>query len=296
MSEDVIDARLRPPFLHSFFGANPRSSHADVVRWLNRRLGAADPEHFARITSVPDLLAEMDAAGIARGVVVGRSTPTVHIPNEDVAGLVTSAAGRLIGVASVDPVRLGSPTAAEEAVRAIRELGLAGLNLDAGFYATPLCADDERLMLLYEACVSLDVPAFIMSGPTTPDLEFNDPFAVDRVARTFPKLRIICCHGFYPRIDDIIAVAFRNENVFVSPDMYVFAPGGHRYVEAARGFLREQLLFGTSFPFRPMRQTVEEFRALVTDAATRALVMGGNARRVLNLQPAAATATPPLAP
>jgi predicted TIM-barrel fold metal-dependent hydrolase len=44
--------------------------------------------------------------------------------------------------------------------------------------------------------------------------------------------------------------------------MYLFAPGGRRYAEAASGFLRNQLLFGSSFPFRPMRQSVTDLRAL----------------------------------
>ena len=95
-----------------------------------------------------------------------------------------------------------------------------------------------------------------MSGPTTPDLAFNDPLAVDVVARTFPNLPIVCCHGFYPRVAEILAVAFRNENVFVSPDMYMFSPGGRLYIEAANGFLQDQYLFGTSYPFRAMAQSV----------------------------------------
>jgi len=123
-------------------------------------------------------------------------------------------------------------------------------------------ADDARLLPLYDVCAELGVPAFVMSGPTTPDLAFNDPIAVDRVAKMFPALPIVCCHGFYPNIDAIITVAFRNENVFVSPDMYAFAPGGNRYVEAANGFMRDQFLFGSSYPFRPMRQGVEDFRGL----------------------------------
>ena len=146
-------------------------------------------------------------------------------------------------------------------------------------------ADDDRLLPLYEACADLGVPAFVMSGPTTPDLAFNDPLAVDRVARTFPKLPIVCCHGFYPNIDAIITVAFRNENVFVSPDMYTFAPGGRRYVEAANGFMRDQFLFGSSYPFRPMRQGVEDFRALGLEEEPLRKALWGNAAGLFGLTP-----------
>jgi len=168
---------------------------------------------------------------------------------------------------------LGREAALAEARRAVTELGMKGINLDAGFYATPMRADDERLMPFYELCQALGVPAFIMSGPTTPDLRMNDPLAVDRVAKTFPKLLLVCCHGFYPHVDAMVAVAFRNENVYVSPDMYTFSPGGGLYVEAANGFMRDQFLFGSSFPFRPMRQGVQDFLALglAPDALENAL-------------------------
>ena len=273
--------RLRPPFLHRFFGAEAGTPEADLVAWVNRRVGGTAGDDFSAYGNVADVLGGMDRAEIGLGVVVGRSTPTVRVSNHSLAGLVGSAGGRLVGVGSVDPQALGRDGAVAEARRAVQELGLAGINLDAGFYEHAVRADDESLMPIYEACLALGVPAFVMSGPTTPDLAFNDPLAIDRVAGAFPSLRIVVCHGCYPRIDDMIGVAFRRENVFVSPDMYVFAPGGTRYVEAARGFLGDQLVFGSSFPFRPMAQSVADFRAFGLPEDVAAKVMGGNAERAL---------------
>lgn len=258
----IVDMRSRPSFLHPFFGAAPDTPSYEVVRWLNKRVGGRDVDHFARAKDAQGFVAEMDDAGISVAVMVARSVPGVRVTNESLAALAGASEGRLVGIASVDPIELGREGALEAARRAIRDLGMKGLNLDAGFYATPLKADDERLMPLYELCVECGVPAFVMSGPTTPDLAYNDPLAVDHVAKTFPKLPIVCCHGFYPYVDAMVAVAFRNENIFVSPDMYTFSPGGGLYVEAANGFMRDQFLFGSSYPFRPMKQGVEDFRAL----------------------------------
>ncbi len=276
----VIDMRSRPSFLHPFFGAEPGTPAFETVRWVNRRVGSRDMDHFARVTDVPSFMAEMDDAGIDVAVMVARSVPGVRVENAELARLVGLGGGRLVGVASIDPQALGSETLAV-AERALTGLGLAGINLDAGFYATPLRADHESLLPLYALCEAQGVPVFIMSGPTTPDLRFNDPLAVDNVARQFPKLTIVCCHGFYPNIDGMLAVAFRHENVIVSPDMYVFAPGGGRYVEAANGFMADQFVFGSSFPFRPMRQGVEDFRALGLSEASLEKAFFGNARRVL---------------
>jgi uncharacterized protein len=279
----IIDMRLRPRWLHKFFGSTPGAPEYEVVRWLNRRVGSLDVDHFARAADLPALLREMDEAGMALGVMVARSTPTVRIRNDDLAAVADESGGRLVGIASVDPVALGREDALAELRRAVRELGLRGLNIDAGFYATPLRADAELLMPLYEECERLGVPAFVMSGPTTPDLAFNDPLAVDAVARTFPKLPIVCSHGFYPRVADIVTVAFRHENVLVSPDMYLFSPGGRLYAEAASGFMRDQLLFGSSYPFRAMRQGVDDLHALGLAPDVLEQVCVGNPRRLFGL-------------
>lgn len=283
MPQLVIDMRNRPTFLHAFFGAEPGTPSYDVVGWLNRRVGSRSADHYTRTPDVPAYLAEVKAAGIDHAVVVGRSTPTVRITNDAVAALADASEGVVIGVASVDPLELGRDGAVAEARRAVTTLGLRAINVDAGFYAEGMKADDERVLPLYEAAEQLGVPAFVMSGPTTPDLALNDPLAVDRVARLFPKLPLVCCHGFYPNIDAMLTVAFRNENVFVSPDMYTFAPGGGRYVEAANGFMRDQFLFGSSFPFRPMRQGVEDFRALGLSEAALAAGLGGTAARLFGI-------------
>ena len=283
MSNFIVDMRSRPSFLHPFFGAAPGTPAYDVVRWLNRRVGAKEIDHFTRGRTIEGFAAEMDTAGITAAVMVARSVPGVRIGNDDLAAAAKHDTKRLVAIASVDPVELGREAALAEARRAVTGLGMKGINLDAGFYGDPMRADDERLMPLYELCQELGVPAFVMSGPTTPDLRLNDPFAVDRVAKMFPKLPLVCCHGFYPHVDAMVTVAFRNENVYVSPDMYTFAPGGTRYVEAANGFMKDQFLFGSSFPFRPMQQGVEDFQALglTPDALDNALWR--NANRLLSL-------------
>ena len=276
----IIDMRSRPSFLHKFFGSTPGTPEFETVRWVNRRVGSRDIDHFTRTPDAAAFIAEMDDAGIETAVMVARSVPGVRIDNAVLSELQKNSGGRLLGVASIDPQQLGADML-DHGRHALTTLGLAGINLDAGFFATPLRADDDTLLPLYDLCQQQGVPAFVMSGPTTPDLRFNDPLSIDNVAKQFPKLPIVCCHGFYPNIDGMLAVAFRNENVIVSPDMYVFSPGGDRYVEAANGFMAEQFVFGSSFPFRPMRQGVEDFRALPLREDVREKAFYSTAKRVL---------------
>jgi hypothetical protein len=283
-STPVVDMRSRPAFLHAFFGAKPNTPQFKVVRWLNERVGSRDIDHFIRAKDPQAFVAEMGSAGIDVAVMVARSVPDVRVSNDDLMAVaIKGGRDRLVAIASVDPVDLGRDAAVAEAKRAITQLGMKGLNLDVGFYETPLKADDERLMPLYEVCEQVGVPVFVMSGPTTPDLRFNDPYAVDSVAKAFPKLPIVCCHGFYPKVREMITVAFRNENVFVSPDMYTFCPGGGGYIEAANGFMQDQFLFGSSYPFRPMKQGLEDFKQLGLTHEAYAKATYKNANRILGL-------------
>lgn len=283
MPHPIVDMRNRPSWLHKFFGSTPGTPEYDVVRWLNRRVGTIDIDHFTKSPNLESFIAEMDEASISIAIMVARSTPTVRVDNEDLAAVAKSSKGRLLGVASVDPQLWGEQKALQLAEHSIRELGHCGLNIDAALYAAPLKADDRSLLPLYELCQGLGVPAFILSGPTTPDLTLNDPFAIDRVAAQFPNLKIVVCHGCYPHVDAMIAVAFRRENVFISPDMYMFSPGGKLYIEAANGFMQDQYLFGSSYPFRPMKQGVSDFKSIGLSASSLEKAAYKNACHLLRI-------------
>jgi uncharacterized protein len=283
VGKKIVDMRSRPAFLHDFYGATPGTKEYDVVKWLNRRVGSKDDEHFTRSKSVQGFVKEVRETGITAAVVVGRDIPGIRITNDDIKK-VTSEHKELIGVGSVDPQTQGIRGALAEVERAVKTLGLKGINVEPGFGNPPLKADDPLFYPIYDACDQLGVPAFLMSGPTSPSLEYTDPAPVCRIARAFPKLPLVCYHGFYPYVNEIIGIAFRYENVYVVPDMYIFLPGGSLYIEAANGFMRDQLMFGTSYPFRAMGQTVDDFQKLGLKEEALDRVMYQNAKRVLSLK------------
>jgi len=275
----IIDMRSRPSFLHNFYGATQGTDEYEVAKWLNRRVGSKDDEHFKRSSTIEAFVEEVREVGITASVVVGRDTPNLTISNDRILEL-TAPYKELIGIASVDPQK---PNAVAEIERAVKQLGFKGINIEPGFGSPALKVDDPLLYPIYEACEHLGVPVFLMSGPTTPDLEYANPAAVGRLARAFPNLAIVCYHGYYPYVSEMIAVAFRYQNVYVVPDMYIFLPGGSLYVEAANGFMRNQLLFGSSYPFRAMGQTVDDFIGLGFKGEVLEDVLFNNAIQLLKL-------------
>lgn len=276
----VIDMRSRPALLHPFYGSTPGTDSYQTVRWLNARTGSHDPEHFARSRTLEGYVHEVAEAGITTAVVVGRDTPGIRTSNDVIAELVSHYPGLLVGVGAVDPQ---SPNAVAEVARAVTTLGLKGINLEPAFMRPAMKADDPRLYPVYSACQDLAVPVFLMSGPTAANLDYVHPVAVGTVAAAFPRLTIVCYHGFYPFIAEIIAIAFKHPNVHVVPDMYTFAPGGGLYLEAANGFMQDQFLFGTAYPFRAMGQSVEDFLASSISERVLDKVLYRNALRVLGI-------------
>ncbi|MBA6109992.1 amidohydrolase family protein [Pseudomonas asiatica] len=279
----VIDLRCRPAYLHPFFGDVPGSPEHDVARWLNRRVGTRGADdHFERSLTPEGFLAEVREAGLHKAVVVGRHTPSQHLPNDTIHGIVHGHA-ELLGIGAVEPAQQGIDAALKEIDRAIDVLGLAGIDLEPGFAEPARHPDDTLYWPIYEHLQKRGIPLFLMSGPTTPDPSYNDPARLAAVGRAFPDLRIVVYHGYWPNVQQAIGLAFRYENIHLVPDMYLFLPGSEGYVQAANGFLAEQLLFGSSYTFRPIRQSIEDAQRLGLNDEVVEKFFSSNAQRLFKL-------------
>ena len=279
----VIDMRCRPAYLHDFFGATPGSPEYATARWLNRRVGTrGNDEHFARSLTPEGFLDEVRDAGLSKAVVVGRHTPSQHLPNDLIHGIVQGH-DELLGIGSIDPALQGIDGAITEIDRAINLLGLVGIDLEPGFGAPARHPDDALYWPIYEHLDQRGIPLFLMSGPTTPDPAFNNPGHLAKVAQAFPQLSIVCYHGYWPNVQQAIGVAFRYPNIYLVPDMYLFQPGSEAYVQASNGFLADQLLFGSSYPFRPIRQSIDDAQALGFNESALDKLLYGNAARLFGL-------------
>lgn len=276
----IIDFRLRPPmggFLDTLmYSAGERRDG------FTRTVGF-EPSPAAQKQSMELLLAEMDQAGVARGVVVGRLAGTLgSVSNADVQRIVAEHPDRFIGAASIDPT---SRREACDTITSAVKSGFKLINIEPGSYPVPMYADDRRLYPIYAHCEDLQVPVIMMVGGTAgPDLSYSDPIRTDRVLADFPKLKVVVAHGGWPWVTEILHIAFRRTNMYLSPDMYFSRmPGWEEYLKAADTFLADRTLYASSFPFCPVKAYKEWFERLPMKRENLEKVMGGNARRLLGL-------------
>jgi predicted TIM-barrel fold metal-dependent hydrolase len=276
----VIDFRIRPPF----------KSFCDMVMYatpdrrdrFTRQLGF-EPSPAAREQSVELMIGEMDAAGIDIGVVVGRNSGALgSVDNDTVLEFTSSHPGRFVPVASIDVTNRKKAVAQIDAAVAA---GFKAINIEPGAYATPMYTDDRRLYPIYAHCEDRGLPVIIMTGGNAgPDISYTTPATLDRVLVDFPTLKIVSSHGNWPWVHEILHVAFRRPNLYLSPDMYlVNMPGMDDYVKAADGFLADRFIYASSFPFCPIKDYRIWFDTLPIRPENRNKVMYANAAGLLGL-------------
>ncbi|GAA4470937.1 amidohydrolase family protein [Rhodococcus olei] len=295
----IIDFRLRPPTgpYRNFFTPT-------VVGAVNRILGnpvprsytiSTDPFPNAEDRALAAMINEMDSAGVRLGVMNGRHSVNrpvpVHIEDADLAELTARTDNRVLGIAGID-----FDKSTEEIIAgldtAVKEHGLVGVCMEPGLAREPMYADDERIFPIYEKIADLGIPLLFMTGPLAgPDISHTDPVRFDRVARRHPGMPVVLGHGCFPYVNEAIALAFKSEatgvhNVFISPDVYAFAPGGEAYAKAVN-WLPERFVYASAYSFCGIEESVHETLKLdITDEAldaymyrnAEALLKGAGAR------------------
>ncbi|MCC7080463.1 MAG: amidohydrolase [Burkholderiales bacterium] len=278
----IIDFRVRPP-LKGFLDMVMYSNGERRDRFT-RQLGL-EPAPSAVERSMPLLLQEMQAVEVVHGVITGRTSDFFgSVSNEDVAAIVQEYPGRFSAIAAIDPANRKAAIAQIDAALA---QGFVGVTIEPGAYPVPIYADDRKLYPIYAHLEDRNVPVVIMTGGNAgPDLSYSNPIQLDRVAGDFPNLRIAVSHGNWPWVSEIIHVAFRRSNVYVSPDMYLYnMPGMDDYLRAANGFLADRFIFATAYPLVPLKAYTEWFVKLPLKPENMQKCVYQNAANFLGIAP-----------
>ena len=284
----IVDMRLRPP-LESW--TDKPQYKEDSSAYIPTRIGfPRAPSAVNR--SIGLLLQEMDEAEIQWGVIMGRKSkaPLGVIPNEEIEALIVKHPDRFVsfvGVSVSDPI----DASIAEIKKFLAKPGFVGVSIEPCCSEIPMAADDPRIYPIYELCQSMNVPISIslstlLTAMSGSPYEFSSPLPLYKVARDFRKLNMVVSHGAWPWVREMLGVAYSFNNVWVSPDLYMLGPntpGGEDYIKAANMYLFDRTLFGTAYPTRPLKESVEAFDQWSFAPGVRDRILYKNARNLMRL-------------
>ncbi|MDA8195096.1 MAG: amidohydrolase family protein [Thermaerobacter sp.] len=207
-----------------------------------------------------------------------------HRLNEHVLELQMRHPDTFIGFATVNTSRIRSAVAE---LRRTYELGLRGLNLQPCFLEMEPV--DRHLYPLYAEAEALGIPVALHTGinySRRHSLNYDHPLYLDTIACDFPDLTIIACHGAWPWVADMVAIARKHPTVYIElgglAPKYLAVPGSgwEMLLHFGQNVLREQVLFATDWPIMSFGRAIAEMQNLPITAATKEAWMQLNGARL----------------
>jgi predicted TIM-barrel fold metal-dependent hydrolase len=186
----------------------------------------------------------------------------MNIPNEYIAEYVQEYPEKAIGLAGADP---HDDFAASDFERAIVKLGLKGLRLSPAY--SGFDPWDANAWRLYEIANALDVPIFWQQQAAYPQqsfMEWSNPVLLDRIARSFPNLRMVLCHIGQPWYAETIMLIRKHPNVYADLSARYTRPWQcHNALMLAIDYkVTHKILFGSDFPVQTTKGAMNSFRAI----------------------------------
>jgi predicted TIM-barrel fold metal-dependent hydrolase len=245
-------------------------------------------------------LNKMDAAGIQRSLLIAvrcgdlNVKGSFEIPYSRVAEVCAGNPDRFSGLAGVDPFR--GMQGLRDLEHAVKHLGFVGAHLYPHWFG--LAPDDAKYYPYYAKCCELDIPIMMQVGQnliysrTRRLPSVGRPICLDKIAIDFPELKLLGIHIGVPWTDEMIAMAWKHENVFIGVDAYAPKHWPEQIVRYLNSYGREKVLFGTDWPVIDPERAVREIEAMQLRPETIRALMRENALKVFRLPESTRAAQP----
>ena len=256
---------------------------------------------YLKGTSMAEMIADMNAAGITKAILVARSgwhnvetkprswTALSHGVDDEIfdsycaeaAESVAANPGRLYGSAMLDP--MGGMRTVRQMERAVRDYGFVCLRMMPA--ATGIAPDDPLCYPIYTKAIELGIPLTInvgFPGPMRP-ADTQRPILLDRILLTYPELVIVGTHIGFPWHLETLALLQKHPNFYLMTSGWAprYIPSEIVHFMNTRG--ADKVMWASDFPVLPIQRTVDEALELpLKDDVLRGYV-GANAEAVFRL-------------
>ena len=250
------------------------------------------PEEMRGGVTIEDYLRKMDAAGIERSLLIAvrAGEPawqgSFEIPYQQIAQYCDAYPDRFSGLAGVDPTR--GVQQLKELDHAVKELGFVGAHFYPHWFRMP--PDSALCYPIYSRCEELGIPIMMQVGQNLiyqKDVRLPSvakPILLDQVAIDFPNLVLIGIHIGVPWTDEMIAMAWKHENVYIGIDAYApkHLPASLKHYMNSYG--SHKVMFGTDWPVIDPERAVSEIHEHALRPESLEKIMRGNAVKVFRLE------------
>ena len=249
------------------------------------------PEAMRGGVAIEDYLAKMDRAGIERSLLIAVRAGDLavrgsfEIPYARVAEVCAAHPDRFSGLAGIDPFR--GMQGLRDLQSAVQDHGFVGAHLYPHWFGLP--PDHAKYYPYYAKCCELEIPIMMQVGLNLiysrerrlPSV--GRPICLDQVAIDFPELKLLGIHIGVPWTEEMIAMAWKHENVFIGVDAYAPKHWPKPLVHYLNSYGRDKVLFGTDWPVIDPERAVREIAELGLREPSRRALMRDNALRVFRL-------------
>ncbi|MBQ6905723.1 MAG: amidohydrolase [Clostridia bacterium] len=225
----------------------------------------------------------MDNAGVDKAILVSVATKPEQMRTIN-DFLNTKPKDRFVPFGAIYPVTENGCRQILEEVEYISSLGYKGVKLHPeyqGFYP-----DDEKLFPFYDLCSSLNIAITFHAGE---DIGFKPPYHglpsnFEALAKTFPKLKIICAHfGGWKCWSEV------EERLSIHPNVYYDTAFCSKYLdrEVAKRLISKKgvdnIMLGSDVPWEDPKDSIRFIDSLRIREHEKESILGANAKRIFRL-------------
>jgi len=252
-----------------------------VVKWWH-----AEERYGGRSTEA--MLKEMDEVGVEKILMPSfqqysfmRKTMIVDFKAEDVYKLTKKAPDRFYGLYGVNPYK--RMDGVRELEKAVKEWGFKGAHIHTYGFGLPI--DGPDYYPYYAKCEELGVPVEMQVGHSAEMMpsEMGRPIRLDNIALYFPGLNIVGAHTGWPWCEELIALAWKHPNVYISTSGHMPRYWDKSLVQfmSTRGL--GKVMFATDFPVVTPTEGITQINELGLKEVAKQQLLRETAVKVYNL-------------
>jgi uncharacterized protein len=175
-----------------------------------------------------------------------RKVPILDYSTKDIFDLCQKAPKRFYGLYGVNPFK--KMQGVRELEIAVKEYGFKGAHIHCYGYGVNIDAADYYPY--YAKCVELGVPVQMQIGHSAESMpsDCGRPIRLDNLALYFPELTIIAGHTGWPWAEELVALSWKHNNIYIGTSAHAPKYWDKKTVEFANTRGIGKVMWSTDFP------------------------------------------------